>query len=137
MDKSLFVFISIGLATIYLVVNFVGDIQAEDDVYRNNEYKIKHKYDQYQKLDSVGQAILAVDGMDTKVQEAAWQKSATKVEFLELFPNYTEMKKFVKERVRGDMLQKKLLQTLDSIEGKFISGTLNAEQAKNALDSLK
>jgi len=137
MDKSLLIFIAIGLGALYLVTHFVGDIQAEDDVYQNNTYKVEHKYDQYQKVDSVGQSILAVDGVDAKIQEAAWQASATKVEFLELFPDYSEMKKFVKERVRGDMIQKKLLQTLDLVEGKFFSGALNAEQAKNMLDSLK
>jgi len=137
MDKSLLIFIAIGLGALYLVTHFVGDIQAEDDVYQNNTYKVEHKYDQYQTVDSVGQSILAVDGVDAKIQEAAWQASATKVEFLELFPDYSEMKKFVKERVRGDMIQKKLLQTLDSVEGKFFSGALNAEQAKNMLDSLK
>jgi len=137
MDKSLLIFIAIGLGALYLVTHFVGDIQTEDDVYQNNAYKVEHKYDQYQKVDSVGQSILAVDGVDAKIQEAAWQASATKVEFLELFPDYSEMKKFVKERVRGDMIQKKLLQTLDLVEGKFFSGALNAEQAKNMLDSLK
>lgn len=137
MDKSLFVFILIGLGALYLVTHFVGDIQAEDDVYQNNEYKVEHKYDQYQKVDSVGQSILSVNDADAKTQEAAWHASLVKVEFLELFPDYSEMKKFVKERVRGDAIQKKLLQTLDTVEGKFFSGALNAEQAKDALDSLK
>jgi len=137
MDKSLFIFIVIGLGTLYFVTHFVNDIQAEDDAYYSREYKLKHKYDQYQKVDSVGQSILVVYGVDAKIQEAAWQASVIKVEFLELFPNYSEMKKFVKERVRGDMIQKKLLQTLDLVEGKFFSGVFNVEQAKDMLDSLK
>jgi len=137
MDKSLFIFIVIGLGALYFVTHIVHDIQAEDNAYYSGEYKLKHKYDQYQKVDSVGRSILAVEGTDATIQEAAWNISETKVEFFELFPNYTEMKKFVKERVRGDMIQRKLLQTLDIVEGKFISGTLDVEQAKDALNSLK
>jgi len=133
MDKSLFIFIIIGVGSIYLVTHFVNDIQSEDDAYYNN----KHQYDKYQKFDRVGRSILVVEGTDATIQKAAWNISPTKVEFFELFPNYTGMKKFVKERVKGDIIQKKLLQTLNRVEDKFISGTLNAEQAKNALNSLK
>jgi len=137
MDKSLLIFIAIGLGALYLVTNFIGDIQAEDDAYRNNQYKVEHKYDQYQKVDSIGQAILVFDNIDLKTQVAAWQASELKEEFLELFPDYTEMKKFIKDRTRGEALQAKVLKVIDNVEGKFFSGTLSAEQAKQMLSSLK
>jgi len=137
MDKSLFVFILIGLGALYLVTHFIGDIQAEDDQYRNNTYNVEHKYDQYQKTDSVGQPILVVSGADATTQESAWHASKVKKEFLELFPDYTEMKTFIKERVRGEEIVKKLLQTVKSVESKFYAGEINSEQAKEKLDSLK
>jgi len=136
MDKSLLIFAAIGIGALYLVTNFMGDIQ-EEDTYKNNDYKVEHKYDKYQSVDSVGQSILSVNDMDEKTQIAAWQASPVKIEFLELFPNYSEMKIFVKDRVRGNIIQKKLLTALDKVEGKFFSGALNSEQAKQALDSLK
>jgi hypothetical protein len=137
MDKSLLIFIAIGLGALYLVTNFIGDIQEEDDAYKNNDYAIEHKYDQYHKVDSIGQSILVFDTADIKTQVDAWQASNLKQEFLGLFPDYTEMRKFVKERTRGEALQTKLLKTIENVEGKFFSGTLNAEQAKQMLDSLK
>ena len=54
MDKSLLIFIAIGLGALYLVTNFIGDIQAEDDASRNKDYVIAHKYDQYKSVDSIG-----------------------------------------------------------------------------------
>lgn len=137
MDKSLFIFILIGAGAIYLVTNFVGDIQSEEDAYKNNTYKVEHKYDKYHGVDSVGRPILIVKNANKQTQMAAWHTSVAKVEFLELFPNYIEMKQFVKERVRGDILEKKLLHTIDNVEGKFFSGFMNAEQAKRTLDSLE
>lgn len=137
MDKSLLIFIVIGLGALYLVTNFVGDIQAEDDAYKNNDYAVEHKYDKYHQVDSIGQPILVFDTADLKTQVDAWQASDLKQEFLTLFPDYAEMKKFVKERTRGEALQAKILKTIESVEGKFFSGTLNAEQAKQMLDSLK
>jgi len=139
MDKSLFIFILIGLGALYLVTNFVGDIQEEEDKYHNNKgyNTVEPKYEQYQSVDSIGQPILVVRDVDAKTQVAAWHASMVKEEFLELFPDYTEMQKFVKDRVKGDTLQKKLLKTIHDVEGKFFSGAVNAEQAKQMLGSSK
>jgi len=137
MDKSLLIFIAVGVGFAYFITNFLGDIQEEDDRFKNEGYKIEHKYDQYHSVDSIGQEILVLTQVDVSTQIAAWQASQLKKEFLELFPDYTEMKKFVKSRTRGAALQKKLLDKIDQVEGKFFSGTLNAEQAKQSLDLLK
>ncbi len=134
MDKSLFIFIVIGIGFLYFITSFVGDIQEEDDKYQNIEYQEKHKYDEYSSTDSIGQDILDLTGASTETQIAAWKKSRLKEEFLALFPDFTEMKKFVKERIRGDALQAKLLKSIDEVESKYFSGTINAEQAKRVLD---
>jgi len=137
MDKSLFVFIAIGAAFLYFITNFIGDIQKEDDKFQNQEYKQKHKYDQYLSVDSIGQEILDVVGVDSATQVAAWNESRLKQEFLQLFPDFDEMKKFIKMRIRGEALQKKLYSTVDRVEGEYFSGTMNAEQANRALSALK
>ncbi|MEA3433410.1 MAG: hypothetical protein U9R13_02415 [Campylobacterota bacterium] len=137
MDKSLLIFIAIGVGFLYFITSFVGDIQEEDDKYQNLEYQQKHMYDEYQTVDSIGREILDLTGTDAATQMAAWEKSRLKEEFLVLFPDFGEMKKFVKERTRGDALQAELLKLLDDVEGKYFSGTMNAEQAKRAIDLLK
>ncbi len=137
MDKSLLIFIAVGIGFLYFITNFIGDIQEKDDRYANEDYKIAHQYNQYNSVDSIGQEILVVTEADETTQIAAWQASELKKDFLQLFPDYSEMKKFVKNRTRGDALQKKLLHKINEVEGKFFSGTLNAEQAKQSLDSLK
>jgi len=112
----------------------VGEIQEADDKYQNQEYQEKHKYDQYQSVDSIGQEILDLTGVDTVTQIAAWKESRLKQDFLTLFPDFDAMKKFAKERTRGEVLQAKLFKMVDDVEGKYFSGTMNAEQAKRALD---
>ena len=137
MDKSLLIFIAVSIGFLYFITNFVGEIQEEDDKFQNLEYKEKHKYDQYHTVDSIGRKILDLTGTDAATQIAAWKESRLKEEFLVLFPDFGEMKKFVKERIRGDALQAKLLKEIDDVEGKYFSGTMNAEQAKRALDLLQ
>ena len=137
MDKSLMIFIAIGIGFLYFVTTFVGDIQKEDDVYRNDGYDQEHIYDKYQSSDSIGQDVLDVTGAPVATQIAAWNSSMLKDEFLMLFPNFSAMTEFAEGRVRGDALKNKLLQTISTVEDSFFSGTMNAEQAKQKLGSLK
>jgi len=137
MDKAFLVFVAIGVGFLYFVTNFVGGIQEEDDTYRNSGYEQEHKYDQYNSVDSVGQDILNLIGADPSMQVAAWNESKLKVEFLTLFPDFGDMKHFVKDRIVGDALKAKLLLTINNVEDKFFSGTMTAEQAKQMLSTLK
>ena len=137
MDKSLLFFIAIGLGFLYFVTNFVGDIQEEDDRYRNNDYKQEHLYDAYNTVDSIGQDILDVTGANAATQLGAWNHSLLKDEFLDLFPDFSEMKNFVKDRVRGKILHDKLTNKINSIEDKFFSGGITAADAKRELSMLK
>ena len=137
MDKSLFFFILIGIGFLYFITNFVGDIQ-EDEKFQNIEYKKKHQYDHYQSVDSIGRKILDVTGAPVSIQVQAWNNSALKKQnFLTLFPDFSGMKMFAKERVRGDALQAKLANAIDNAESQYFSGTMNAEQAKRSLVLLK
>jgi len=137
MDKTFLFFVAVGIAFLYFVTNFVGDIQEEDEKYRNNAYEQEHKYDKYKSVDSVGQDVLNVLGADAGTQVAAWNESSLKNEFLLLFPDFGDMKLFVKDRISGDALSTKLLLQIKSVEDKFFSGTMTAAQAKQELSSLK
>jgi len=136
MDKSLMIFIAVGIGFLYFITNFVGEIQ-EDDNLQNSEYKEKHKYDAYHNVDSIGQEILDVTGAASPVQVAAWNASILKKDFLLLFPDFSEMKVFINERVRGKEVQEKLINSVNDVEDKYFSGVMNAEQAKRALGTLK
>ena len=136
MDKSLFFFVVIGVGFLYFITQFVGDIQ-EDDKFQNDEYKQKHQYDHYQSVDSIGRDILDMTGAPANTQVQAWNNSELKTEFLTLFPDFSDMKIFVTERVRGEILKAKLIAAIDNVESQYFSGAMNAEQAKRELGSLK
>ncbi len=137
MDKSFLLYVLLGIGFVYVVTQYVGDIQAQDERYRNSEYEQKHKYDSYKSVDSIGREVLNVTGVDAQTQIAAWNEGSLKQEFLELYPDFSLMKDFVTSRVNGEPIRTKLLQRIDDTETKFFSGTLTTEQAKHALESLK
>jgi len=137
MDKTFMVFVAIGIGFLYFVTNFVGDIQEEDENYRNKSYVKEHQYDQYMGVDSVGRNVLNLLSADDATQVAAWNDTSLKDEYMALFPDFSFMKTFINERVKGESLKKKLLKQLSTVEDKFFSGTITAEQAKHELSSLK
>ena len=137
MDKSFIIFLALGIGFLYFVTTFIGDIQAEDDAYQNNDYNQERLYDKYKTVDSIGQGILDLTGADAKTQLGAWNSSVLKDEFLALFPDFSEMKHFITDRIRGKILQDKLTHKVNTIEDKFFSGTMDAEQAKRELSELK
>jgi hypothetical protein len=136
MDKSLFFFVLIGVGFLYFITQFVGDIQ-EDEKFQSEEYMQKHQYDKYKSVDSIGRDILDMTGVPIGTQVDAWNNSELRTDFLTLFPDFSEMKIFVKERVRGDALQAKLTAAVDDVETQYFSGAMDAEQAKRELSLLK
>ena len=137
MDKSFLVFVAIGLGFLYLTVNFIGDIQEDDEKYRNKGYNQEHKYDKYKTVDGVGQEVLNLLGADAKTQIAAWNESKLKDEFILLFPDFGDMKNFVNDRINGEVLKTKLLAQINSVEDRFFSGSITVDQAKQEFSSLK
>ncbi len=137
MDKSMMVFIAVGIGFFYVVTTYVGDIQKEDDRLQNSGYEQEHKFDRYYTEDSIGEKILDVTLADPQTQVAAWNKSPLKQEYLELFPDFDTMRTFIKNRVRGKVLTDKLNKQIQDVEDKFFSGAIDAEAAKRTLGQLK
>ena len=137
MDKSLLIYILIGMGFFYVVTDFVAGIQEEDERYRNNDYNKAHQYDKYQGEDSVGQSILKVSELESSKQVAAWKQSPLKDEWLALFPDFSEMKLFSGDRVEGEYLKNTLTSMVDKVEDDYFSGKVSVEKAKQMLDLLK
>ena len=137
MNKNLFMFIVVGVGFLYFITNFIGDIQKKDDRFSNSEYNQEHKFDEYQMVDSIGQEILNLSNVDEATQIASWNASSLKQEWLLLFPDFSDLKYFIKERLRGKAIQDKLINLVNKVESQYFSGAINAEQAKLMLDSLK
>ena len=59
-----------------------------------------------------------------------------KLEFLAYFPNYEEMRFFIKDRTNGDLLQTHIMKAIDKVQSGYMKGKLNSTQAKQKLDKL-
>lgn len=137
MDKSLFIFLLVGVGFFFFITDFIGDIQKEDETFRNDGYNQKQANTKYDSIDSVGQNILNLLGADAKTQVSVWNKNKLREEYILLFPDFGDMKNFIKDRIIGDALKSKLLAQINSIENRFFSGSMTTEQAKQELSSVR
>jgi len=135
--KNAIIFIAIAIGAIYFLSNTVKKVQNSDETYQNEDYKDKHQYDAYQSTDSIGQEILDVREEQYAKQLDAWNASELKQDFLDLFPDFGEMKVFAQERIRGDALIEKLVSSVDDIEFAYFGGKMDTEQAQRKLRAIK
>ena len=132
MDKSLLFYIIVGMGFAHIVTSFVGGIQDRDD-----KSPKEGGVAQYNRIDSVGDTALALTNVDPAMPLTVWHKSSMKDDSLDLFPNFIEMKMFVKEKIKGKMIVSKKKKKIKDKEGKYFSGEVTAEQAKRELGLLK
>jgi len=136
MDKSFIVFIAVGIGFYYVVTNFIGNMEKDDGYPTTTIEQEEHKYDKYMSSDSIGRTILIVDGIDRKIQLEAWKYSSIRKDFLSFYPHFDEMKKIIQERVMTPNFKTYLLDKVKKVERDFLSGALDAEQAKRKLQDL-
>jgi len=132
MDKGLAIVIVVGLGALYFITNFTKEMQNKGSTYSQNE-----TYKKYISIDSVGQSILDVSDENEALQMSVWDNSELKDEFLELFPDFVEMKNFIDDRIRGEKFKNKLIQEMNAIENEFASGHIGVEEAKRKFRTLK
>ena len=136
MSKNFMIIMLVGVGGLYFLTNFIGEIKQDNSVLQTDEYREENKFVKYNTIDSIGQDILDVTLADNQTQIDAWNASILKIDFIGLFPNFDEMKIFVKERTRGHYLHNKLNNLIDNIEEEYLGGKINAEKAKRAINNL-
>jgi len=136
MDKSFIVFVGVGVGFLYLITNFVGDLEKDDGYNTTSEYSQDDKYNKYISQDSIGRVVLNLEGISKTTQIDVWNHSKLKEECLSYYPDYDEIKKFIKERVVSQSFQKYLLDNVTQLEKDFLMGKIDSDQALRKLESL-
>ena len=137
MGKGLIVFLVIGAAMAYILIGFVNKLEDEDDRLKTQDKLIEQHDKQFYQKDVIGQNIL-VFKKDTPYSEkvAVWKRSPLREEFLDLVPNFEEMKHFARDRVLDKEFSKKLLEKVDKAEDDYFSGKISEQvRLKEGLDT--
>ena len=136
MSKNFMIIMIVAVGGLYFLTNVIGDIKDSNSNLQSDDYRETNKYNKYYLSDSIGQDIIDATLADNQTQLEAWRHSSLKVDFIELFPNFDEMKIFVKERVRGTYLINSLNNLLNDVEEKYLAGNINMESAKRDINNI-
>jgi len=124
----LFFGISIFLI-VYWLIGFVNKLDDDVDVSHGYNEKVSI-------VNSSGVEVLILDNTPLVKQKELWNKSMLKIDMVELFPNFSEIKYFIDEHIEDDgSFKKKLLLHINTIEDKYISGTITGKKAKVMLSN--
>ena len=129
-----------GVALFFIIsglVTFVNDLHDDVDVsYGSSQSKnSRYKEDQtYQGVNMYGEITLVLTDLGKSQKRDVWKESFLNQEMLELFPNFTDMKKLVENRLVDDgLFKEELLQKIVDIEDRYIGGLETGQSARTAL----
>ena len=138
MNKTVIFFGIIIFIIISWLVGFVNELHDDVDVnYGFNEKTMIEGDMKNYKLDSNGNEILELSTLSLEDKKRLWNNSPLKEEMINLFPDFSEMKYFIENRIDDDgVFKRKLLTHTQSVQEKYIGGGMSGESAKNMLSHL-
>ncbi len=117
-----------GLAVIglivYWLIGFVHDLDEDVDVsYGYNE----------KRLVSDGE-VLEMSSLSESEKKVRWNASSAKQEMIALFPNFSEMRYLVEDKLEDSgKFKKELLSHIDTVQQEFMAGKISSSEAKEKL----
>ena len=122
---------------VFWLIGFVNGLNEDIDVSHKIDKKASSSKS-HMTMNSFGDEVLLLSGLSMKEKKRLWNDSNLKLEMLELFPHFMEMKAFVEEYVEDDgTFKDELLRHMENIEFEYIGGSMSGEKAKASLSKLR
>jgi hypothetical protein len=96
--------------------------------------KKNNQYSAYYSINEVGDNSLFLSNVSNEKKFIIWKNSTIKEEILENFPNINIIVKNIESRIiDDDDFKQRLINNIEYIQGKYLSGEITEEEFKNAL----
>ena len=137
MDKGLIVIIAVGLAFMYFAINITSIAEETTPGLESSQSKQAKEYAAYYKTDFNGDAVLDLSKASLAKSKEVWRTSSIKDSVLGYFPDFDTMKQMLENQLANSEFKTFFIKKLNDIEGDYMSGTKNSDQAKKALTNLQ
>jgi hypothetical protein len=137
MGKGLILLAAVGIGFAYFVFHFVSGVENEDpkNLLSQDERKAR-ELAKYYKKDAAGDWILVVGNVPLAKAKEIWHESPVMKQTLALFPKFDLMKEMIKTQVDEGPFRQQLLKRLDEVQDQYLSGTIDADKAKEMIRNL-
>jgi len=136
MDKGILIIFAIGAAFIYFAMSMFQVSDSTDDSKWSDSSRDK-PYVKYYKEDVLGDKVLDLSGLPLAQAKTIWSTTPTKDKIAEKLPDFSLAKAEARNALAKGEFKQYLLHYLDNLEGKYLGGEVTADQAKEALSTLK
>ncbi len=144
MIKNILIIGGVGVGFLYLIVNFISNVNQGEQVAStvpagNNGYATQITDDDMKRFytkDATGSEILDLNNMPLEQAKSVWIQSSVKDKVLSLFPNFNYMRDQIKLKVREGKFREYLLRKLDEVESDYLSGSIDSLKAQEMISNL-
>jgi len=134
MSKTIISFGVIVFLIISWLIGFVDKLDEDIDV--NHGFKEKAVIEGNYKLDSIGNEVLELSTLSLEEKKRLWNQSQLKEEMIDLFPDFSEIKYFIENRLEDDgSFKNELLTYVEQVQDNYIGGGLSSSKAKIMLSN--
>jgi hypothetical protein len=134
MSKTVISFGVIVFLIISWLIGFVDKLDEEVDV--NYGFNEKAMVEGNYKLDSIGNEVLELSTLSLAEKKRLWNQSQLKEEMINLFPNFSEIKYFIENRLEDDgSFKHELLTYVEHVQDNYIGGGMSGKKAKIMLSN--
>jgi len=137
MNRGMIILIVVGIVAFFGITNFVGKLKNDDDRLMNEGDRQKIDDSKAFRTDVVGNEVLVKGDAPLDKRIDTWKRSPLHDEYMGKFPDFSDMKLYIDDRVQDDELKAVIIAALERVEGKFFAGGLSPIAAKEEIDRLK
>ncbi len=129
--------ILVGIGFIYLVTNFVSKLERTAPGLESSQFRKSKEYARYYRKDADGDVVLNFAGVPLDKAKSVWGNSIVKESILDYFPNFNIMRQIVLTQLDKSEFKTFLLKRFKKIEGDYLDGAIDLDQARKALEDIK
>ena len=136
-NKGILIMILAGAGFMYLVTDLVNQAESTTPGLENSQSKKAKEYARYYQKDVNGNDMLNFAGVPLSKAIAVWSESTVKDKVLSHFPDFDTMKQIADGQLNKSEFKTFLFNRLKKVEDDYLSGTIDLNQAKKALEDIK
>ncbi len=136
MDKGLIIMIAVGAAFIYFALGLFNTSSSEDDTKWEPD-SAKKVYESYYQEDSLGDKVLNLNSLETTKAKTIWAATPAMEQIVSAVPDFELVKAKIGNLLADGPFKSYLLNYVDGLKGRYLTGEIDSEKAKRLLRTLQ
>ncbi len=136
MDKGLIIMVAVGAAFIYFATGLFNTSSSDDDTQWASD-STKKIYENYYQKDSLGDNVLNLNSLDTTKAKTIWAATPAMEQIVKAVPDFELARAKADNLLADGPFKTYLLNYIDKLKGRYLTGEIDSEKAQMLLKTLQ